>query len=668
MERLKLHSPDLAQVYISQIRKLFPACVTEATDGRGKIVLSVDFDQLRQEFSGHVTEGPEERYRLEWPGKREAMALSNAPVAKTLRPVRDESVDFDHTRNLFVEGDNLEALKLLQEIYLGGIKTIYIDPPYNTGSDLIYDDCFVEDPDDFLVRSNQKDNVGNRLVANTDSNGRFHSDWLSMMYPRLRLARNLLSDDGVIFISIANDEFSNLKKVCDETFGEKNFVECITWNKRVPKNDKGVGNIHDFVLVYAKDDNIRQDFFMRKEGLQEIAELVASLERRQVSLDDAERQVKLLYKKQGYDRGITLYNSLDADYRLWGKVNMSWPNANTFGPRYRVLHPKTGQPVLVPDRGWRWKHETFKEAALIRDGEYTDIQELRDGSVRCGRVWFAADQNQQPSSIRYLDEVDKFLLRSILSFKSDGGMEVEGLFGSKNYFSYPKPTRLLRTLLSSQEAKDGDIYLDFFAGASSTAHAVMQLNAEDGVERRFIMVQFPAAVDPNSDAGRAGYSNIAEISKERLRRAGVKVTEESQSGAELDTGFRVLKVDTSNMHDVYYSPDVVTQPDLLASVDNIKVDRSAEDLLFQVLVDWGVDLTLPIRQETVHDKTVFFVDGTALVACFEVGITEELVKELAIYEPLRVVFRDNGLVSDAVKMNVDQIFRQLSPNTDVKSI
>ena len=628
----------------------------------------MDFDQLRQELSDHIVEGPQERYRLDWPGKREALLLSNAPIAKTLRPAEAESVSFETTQNLFIEGDNLEALKLLQEMYLGHIKVIYIDPPYNTGSDLIYDDEFDEPTEDFLIKSNQRDESGNRLVSNAESNGRFHSDWLTMMYARLRLARNLLREDGAIFISIANDEFHNLRKICDEIFGEKNFVECITWNKRIPKNDKGVGNIHDFILVYVKNDDVRHEFFMRKDGLEDIDELIEALRRRRVPLGEAEEEVKKLYKKQGYDRGITLYDSLDNNYRLWGKINMSWPNANTFGPRYQVLHPKTQKPVKIPDRGWRWKEETFNGAAQRKDGKYANIEELHDGSFRCGRIWFTKDERQQPSSITYLEDVNKFLLRSILSFKSDGGIEVESLFGGKNYFSYPKPTSLMHSLLSAKSVHDGDIFLDFFAGSCSTAHAIMQLNAEDKTQRRFIMVQLPEEVAENTEAARAGFKTIADIGKERMRRAAERVKEEFSDADGLNFGFRVLKVDTSNMKDVFYRPDEVNQKDLLDTVDNVKEDRTAEDLLFQVLVDWGVDLTLPIRRENVLGKTVFFVDDNALVACFDMAVTEALVKELAGHEPLRAVFRDNGFVSDAVKVNVEQIFRQLSPTTEVKSI
>jgi len=668
MEKLKLHTPDLTDANIAKIAELFPNCVTEAANEDGKIVKAVDFDALRQELSKTIVEGPRERYHLNWPGKNEALLTANAPIAKTLRPVREESVNFDTTKNIFIEGDNLDALKLLQETYLNRIKYIYIDPPYNTGSDLIYDDDFAIDTRDYLVSSNQKTDDGAQLVANPESNGRFHSDWLSMMYSRLRLARNLLTSDGVIFMSIANQEFSNLKKICDEIFGEANFIECITWNKRIPKNDKGVGNIHDFILVYGKDSSVRHEFFMRKDGLEDIDELVSSLKSSRKPLSEAEAEIRKLYKKQGYDRGITLYNSFDRDYRLWGKINMSWPNANTFGPRYEVLHPKTNKPVKIPDRGWRWKESTFDEASGRVDGRYSNIEELHDGSFRCGRIWFSRNEDQQPSSITYLDEVHTFLLRSILSFKSDGGIEVEELFGGKNYFSYPKPTSLLRALLSAKKASDGDIVLDFFAGSCSTAHAIFQMNAEDQVKRHFIMVQLPEQTDPQSDAAKAGYRTIADVGKQRIRRSADAVRKQHVESDFCDFGFRVFKIDTSNMRDVYYRPDEVAKDDLLAQVDNIKDDRAAEDLLFQVLLDWGVDLALPITKQTIEGKTVFFVDGNALAACFDRGVSEDLVKAIAGHKPLRAVFRDNGFESDSVKINVEQIFKLLSPGTDVKTI
>lgn len=670
MQKLKMHTPDLIQNNVARIRELFPSCVTEAKDEQGNIKLAVDFDQLKQELSNQIVEGPQERYHLNWPGKREALLTANAPIAKTLRPARDESVDFNTTKNLFIEGDNLDALKLLQETYLGKVRMIYIDPPYNIGSDLIYKDCFASSLDSYLMQSNQQDESGNRLVANTETNGRFHSDWMSMIYSRVKLARNFLSDNGVLFVSIGNDEVASLRRICDEVFGEDNFVECITWNKRIPKNDKGIGNIHEYILIYSKDSSVKQEFVMRKDGLVDIYELVEKLKKAKEPLPQAEEEIKKLYKKQGYDRGITLYNSFDASYRLWGKINMSWPNATTFGPRYEVPHPKTAKPVAIPDRGWRWKKETFWEAANFKDGKYHDMQELHDGSFMCGRIWFAEDEKTQPSSITYLEEVNNFLLRSILSLKSDGGIEVENLFEGKNFFSYPKPTALLRVLLSSVDMQDDDVVMDFFAGSSTTAHAVMQVNAEDGRNRKFIMVQLPEDCAPDTEAFRAGYKTIADISKERIRRSAKNVLENvSHAAWKKDVGFRVLKTDTSNMADIYYAPDTVNQVDLLAAVDNIKSGRNhPEDLLFQVLIDWGVDLTLPIRKDEIQGKNVLFVDENALVACFDTGVTEDLVKDLAGRKPLRVVFRDNGFASDAVKINVDQIFKQLSPGTEVRSI
>ena len=667
MDKLKMHSPDLTQDNIAKIRELFPGCVTEAKSENGETKLAVNFDQLKQELSDSIVDGPQERYQLDWPGKREALLAANAPIAKTLRPCREESVNFDTTKNLFIEGDNLEALKLLQETYLGKVKMIYIDPPYNTGSDFIYEDDFSLSVDEYLIRSNQHDDELNRLIANTESNGRFHSDWISMIYPRLRLARNLLCDDGLIYISIANDEFANLKSICDEVFGEKSFIECITWNKRIPKNDKGIGNIHDFILVYAKNHMFRQELHMRKDGLSEIDDLLVSLRKRKVPLGEAEEEIKKLYKKQGYDRGITLYNSLDNDYQLWGKINMSWPSSSTAGPRYEVLHPATGRPVKMPDRGWRWKVETFNEASGRRNGVYENVEELHDGSYRCGRLWFSSDDEQQPSTITYLNEVSNFLLRSILSLKSDGGIEVSKLFDGSGYFSHPKPTELLKVLMSAKDCEDGDIVMDFFAGSCTTAHALMKINAEDNVQRNYIMVQLPEECAIESQAFSDGYKTIADIGKERIRRSADSIRK-SYPSTGIDCGFRVLKMDSSNMADVYYQPDEVNQGSLDLQTKNIKSDRSDEDLLFQVLLDWGVDLALPIRKETIQDKTIYFVDDNALVACFEEGVDEDLVKELAKHEPLRVVFLDAGFTSDAVKINVEQIFKQLSPATEVKAI
>jgi adenine-specific DNA-methyltransferase len=671
MKKLKMHSPNLTQDNVARIRDLFPSCVTEAKGEDGSMKLAVDFDQLRQELAESIVEGPQERYHLNWPGKREALLTANAPIAKTLRPCPKESVDFDTTKNLFIEGDNLDALKLLQETYLGKVKMIYIDPPYNTGSDLIYEDCFASDLDKYFLESNQKDKQGNRLTANSDSKGRFHSDWLTMIYSRLKLSRPLLRDDGFIFISIGNDEVSNLKKLCDEVFGEQNFIECISWNKRIPKNDKGIGNIHDFILIYAKDATIPHELVMRKDGLEDIYDMVEKLKKTKTTIVEAEKEIKKLYKKQGYDRGITLYNAFDENYRLWGKINMSWPNANTFGPRYEVPHPVTGNPVAIPDRGWRWKKETFWEAAKFKDGKYESVVKLHDGSLMCGRIWFAKNESTQPSSITYLDDVNTFLLRSILSLKSDGGIEVENIFEGKNYFSYPKPTSLLKILITSLKLSDGDVVLDYFAGSSTTAHAVMQANAEDGINRRFVMVQLAEPCNEDTEAYKAGFKSIADISKERIRRSGKLVAADStHSSWNKDVGFRALKIDTSNLADVYYAPDSFDKTKLDLFVDNIKTDRTPEDLLFQVMLDWGVDMSLPIAKQSIQGKDVFFVDGNALAACYDASgsIDEAFVKELAQQQPLRVVFRDAGYKNSAVKINVEQIFKLVSPATEVKCI
>lgn len=603
MDKLKMHSPDLSQANIEKIQSLFPNCVTEVKGENGEINLAVDFDLLKQELSDSIIEGPQERYQLNWPGKREALLTANAPIAKTLRPNLDKSSNFETTENIFIEGDNLEALKLLQETYLGKIKMIYIDPPYNTGSDLIYEDCFASDLDKYLLESNQLDVSGNKLSTNPESNGRFHSDWLNMIYSRLKLARNLLMDTGAIFISIGNDEVTNLKKVCDEIFGEKNFIESITWNKRIPKNDKGVGNIHEYILIYVKDASQNLEFTMRKDGLDDIYTLLAQLKKKNVPIQEAESQVKKLYKKNGYDRGITLYNSLDKDYKLWGKINMSWPNANTFGPDYTVLHPLTKKPVKMPDRGWRWKEDTFNEAAKLEDGEYKNIEILHDGSVLCHKIWFARDEGTQPSSVTYLDEVNTFLLRSILSTKSDGGIEVEKLFEGKSYFSYPKPTSLIKTFISSMNFQSNDIVMDFFAGSGTTADAVMQVNQEDGLNRKFIVVQVNEPISEKDTAFKVGYKYISELTRDRIVRAGQKITLDTKRI--VDTGFRYLKIDSSNMTDVFYSPDQANQADMFAQVQNIKEDRTDEDLLFQVLLDWGVGLTLPISKQQISSRDVF---------------------------------------------------------------
>lgn len=646
MDKLKMRSPRLAQENIAKICELFPGCVTEARDEvTGQLRLGVDFDQLRQELSDHIVEGPQERYRLDWPGKRESLLASNAPIVKTIRPTVDESLHFDSTRNLFFEGDNLEVLKLIQETYLGRIKMIYIDPPYNTGNDFIYLDDFSEDIDSFLLRSEQKDDEGNRLVANTTSTGRFHSDWLTMMYSRLRLARRLLSSDGALFVSIDDNEAHNLIRLGCEVFGEENFVAqlAVLVNPRGRHLDRFVAKTHESILVFVKD------------GLSQGA--IQGLE------------------KEG--RMVKDYNRHDENgpYRLLGLRNRNQAFNPTTRPKlYYPLYvkPETGEVSVIPTQEfnvevwpdapngiktcWTWgKDKSGSEANRL-------VAEPFGDEWRISRKDYLTNE---------CGETAKSLVKSLWTekeFTNDYGRKsVKDLFGSA-VMDFPKSPDLISRLVRIGTSKES-IVLDFFSGSGTTASAVMAVNAEDGGNRRFMMVQLPEEVAPSSEAYKADYRSIAELAKERIRRAGNKVLKgKYHTEWNRDVGFRVLKIDTSNMKDVFYRPDQQTQASLFDAVDNVKPDRTAEDLLFQVLVDWGVDLALPIRCDTVRGKTIFFVDDNALVACFDHGITEDLVKELAKYEPMRVVFRDTGFVSDALKINVEQVFRQLSPTTEVKAI
>jgi len=613
MEKLKMHSPNLTQGNIARIRDLFPGCVTEAKGEDGSLKLAVDFDQLRQELAESIVEGPQERYHLNWPGKREALLTANAPIAKTLRPCRDESVDFDTTKNLFIEGDNLDALKLLQETYLGKVKMIYIDPPYNTGNDFIYEDDFAESAGDYLKRSNQKDEEGNRLVANTVANGRFHSDWLSMLYPRLRLARTLLREDGLIFISIDNTELDNLKKICNEVFGEENFIETLIWHKKnsakgVPPSNMVV-NIHEYILCYSRNQN-----------------------------------AKLTGEKRTED---TFSNPDDDPRGPWRLSNIK-STVEKPASRFSIIDPKNGNSF---DNYWAFSKETLQKMI----GE--------------NRIIFPKGADGLPKQKEFLLEFGNpnMPVKSHLGlFHAQDASEkqIDSMMGAK-LFLYRKPVDLMKMVVA-QGAGRNDIVLDFFSGSASTADAVFRLNAEDGGNRRFIMVQLPELCAVDSEAFKAGYKTIADIGKERIRRAGKLVGEVSR----IDFGFRVLKVDTSNMSDVFYTPDMLDKTKFDLFVDNIKPDRTPEDLLFQVMLDWGIDLALPITKQSIQGKDVFFVDGNVLAACFDASgsIDEAFVKELAKHQPLRVVFRDAGYKNSAVKINVEQIFKLLSPATEVKCI
>ena len=625
MEKLKMHSPDVTQDNIAKLAELFPSCVTETRDEHGAIKPAIDFDQLRQELSTSVVDGPRERYHLNWPGKREALLAANAPIAKTLRPCREESVNFDTTQNLFIEGDNLDALKLLQETYLNKVKLIYIDPPYNTGNDFIYDDDFAEDGETYLERSNQVDTSGNRLVANSDSNGRFHSDWLSMMYSRLKLARNLMNENGVIVISIDDNEVSNLRKLCDEVFGETNFAAQIIWKKRsTPPNDKQIAAQHDYMLVYGKL----------------LSPASISLRPRSVE------QVGRYKNPDGHPKGPWAAGDLMSNVKGGRYVESLY---------FAIVNPRNGQEHYPSSNGnWRFNSATIK--SLIESNE----------------IYFGEDDCGRPKLKRFLKDVkDGITWTTLWDFaplNTEGSKEMDEIFQNPIVFESPKPVGLLLHVVQAGAGPD-DIVLDFFSGSATTAHAVMQLNAEDGGTRRYIMVQLPAACGEESEAYKAGLPTIAEIGKERIRRTGKKIKSANLiTSPDVDVGFRVLKIDTSNMKEVYYESDSIAQRDLFDQVDNIREDRIPEDLLFQVLLDWGVDLSLPIVQETVEGKSVFFVDGNALAACFDNGINEELVKKMAARKPLRAVFRDAGFSNDSVKINVEQLFKLVSPSTEVKTI
>jgi adenine-specific DNA-methyltransferase len=644
MTKLDLQTPDFVAENAARLAELFPNCVTETKQADGTLKRAIDFDLLRQELSHDIVEGPQERYRLDWPGKREALALANAPIRKTLRPCKEESVDFDNTQNLYIEGDNLDALKLLQETYLGRVKMIYIDPPYNTGNDFIYDDNFSISREEYEDLAQTRDEQGNAIFdeekwkQNSSTNGRFHSEWLSMMYPRLKLARNLLREDGVICISVDDNEQVNVRRLCDEIFGSTNFEGHIHWRRRHNQpNDptKMIGLVTEHIVVFSKNKDA-----LKKSGVGKIA----------LTGDFA---------------------NPDNDPRgPW--ASKPWKvGSDQSGSRYVIRHP-SGEEL---DDEWMGDENTYKQ--LVADNR---IVWPKRGSGTPRKKYFQSEREEEGQC------ATNWWPHDVFGHNQGANDEMTSLMGRKNIFSNPKPRELLNGLISISNAKQDAIILDFFSGSSTTAHAVMQLNAEDGGKRRHIMVQLPEPCDEKSEAFKAGYTTIAEIGKERIRRAGAKIRKDLESQLEgklpgseeydslkqrldqLDTGLRVLKIDSSNMADVYYQPDELTQSGLALQVDNLKPNRKPEDLLFQVLLDWGVDLALPITEETILKHRVFFVADNALTACFDTGLDEVFVKELSKRQPLRAVFRDSGYASDAAKVNFGQIFKALSPHTDLKTL
>ncbi|ALO66698.1 hypothetical protein AS189_09560 [Arthrobacter alpinus] len=624
MEKLRMTSPDLTDANIEKLAELFPGVFTEGLDADGNPKKSIDFDLLRQELSSQVVDGPQERYQLDWPGKRAAAFAANAPIAKTLRPVREESVDFNSTKNLFIEGDNLDALKLLQESYLGKVKLIYIDPPYNTGNDFVYNDDFAESNEEFLARSGQVNAIGAGLVANPDSNGRFHSDWLSMMYPRLKLARNLLVDDGIIAISIDDNEFANLRSLCDEVFGASAFLGALTWRRRPTPDSRNYSRIsvdHEYVLLYGRSSASQ----FKGRGIDESK-----------------------YKNPDNDPGgpwtsENLTGLASADRR---------PNLH-----YDLVNPATGLSYPPsPSRGWSKGKETMNR--LIAES----------------KILWPSSPAGRPREKKFLSELKSavtgfstWLPSDEIGYNYSATREVRDLLGGK-LFDFPKPVSLVRTICE-QVAGDADLVLDFFAGSGSTAHAVMSANAADGSARRFILVQLGEAVDSGSEAAKAGYETIVELARERVRRAGQAIVDEAGlTGASLDVGFRSLSVDTTNMSDVFRVPDETDQFALDLLEGSVKPGRSGEDLLFQVMLDWGLELTMLIAIEHIEGHEVFVVEDGALIACLEPTITPECIRSIAKREPLRAVFRDSGFASDDARINAEQIFREMSPSTDVKAI
>lgn len=643
-DKLKLHTPNLVEGNIEKIAALFPNVVTERIigykeevrpDGTHEPIMErvIDFDALRQELSDVVVEGPAERYAFTWPDKRKSVLAANAPIAKTLRPCREESVDFDTTENLYIEGDNLDVLKLMLETYLGRVKMIYIDPPYNTGNDFVYDDDFAESTDAYMERSGDYDDEGNRLVQNTESNGRFHTDWLNMMYPRLRLAKDLLSDDGVIFISIDDNEVAQLRKICDEIFGPANFEGHIHWRRRHNQpNDKTkmIGLVAEHVLVYAKSSN-----YLRSVGVGKI-DLTGE------------------------------FSNPDNDPRGdW--ASKPWKvGSDQSGSRYTIVTP-TG---IVLDEEWMGEETTFQE--LLADKR---IIFPRGGDGMLRKKYFRFEREEEGQCATNWWDSTRF-------GNNQGANDcVTKLFGEKNVFSNPKPVELLRGLIQIANVKSGDIVLDFFSGSATTAHAVLQTNSERQSKVLFILVQLPenleenyskasgktkaqikVAIDFLQSSGRAHV--ITEIGKERIRRAGAKIKADSPlTTQDLDVGFRVLKVASSNMRGVYYTPDAYEPQNLLDMAENIKADRTPEDLLFQVMLDLGVLLSSKIEETEIGGKKVFRVADGYLIACFDSAVTDETVKAIAQQQPYYAVFRDSGFSSDSTASNFEQIFATYSPST-----
>lgn len=637
MEHLNMQSMDKVAANVAKIRELFPNCVTERINNEGKLEHAIDFDMLKQELSDHVVDGLQERYQFTWPDKRKAILAANAPINKTLRPCREESVDFDNTENLYIEGDNLEVLKLLQETYLGKVKMIYIDPPYNTGNDFVYEDDFKQSADEYIDNSGQLDEEGNRLVANTESNGRFHTDWLNMMYPRLNLAKDLLSEDGVIAISIDENEVENLKRCCKEIYGESNYIATIIskMNPRGSQSSKDIAITHEYILVIAKSKEYQVN------GLELTEE-----QEKEYKYQDAMGCYRLLgLRKRG------------ADSRREDSPSMYFPiyydpdndNLSTIEKYSVIIYPKLSDGT---DGRWRWsksKVEREKNLLVVRAVKRGTEYEYDVFS----KDYLSENKRRKPMSIWDDKEINNEFATELLT----------DLFKEKKIFDYSKSLFLLKKLITVLSSADS-LVLDFFSGSATTAHAVMQLNAEDGGKRKFIMVQLQEECVENSEAYKAGYKNICEIGKERIRRAGKKIKEENPlTTQDLDIGFRVLKCDSSNMEDVYFTPKEYMDKQQSLFIDNIKKDRSDEDLLFDAMLKLDTPLSSKIEKISIAGKTVYNVAQGHLMACFDKNVTDEVITAIAKEMPSYFVMRDSSQADDSVAINFEQIFNTYSPQT-----
>lgn len=653
MDKLRMQTANKADDNFKKLAAMFPNAVTETINESGEVVRAIDKDVLMQEISCTVVDGNEERYQFTWPDKKKSVLLANAPINKTLRPCREESVDFDTTENLYIEGDNLEVLKLLQETYLGKIKMIYIDPPYNTGNDFVYEDDFAQSTDEYLANSGQFDEDGNRMVQNTESNGRFHTDWLNMIYPRLRIAKKLLAGNGVIFISIDDNEIENMKKLCDEVYGATSFVAQLVWEKKKKGSflSKSITNVKEYILVYCKNIDGFEGLIGEINDEEETYPCINAVNKRELRTIPAGIESKYRDKDFFMPKGSEISDT-----------TMSIVLHSDLVIKNGVLAEE-----LTLEGNWRYSQAAMKEYALKKELYITRDLYLRR-IVRETRYKTMKDllsRVGEDTEIAHTEMVDtKNLNSSGWGSNEDADEELRLIFGIQKLMDYPKPVRLLLKLLASYRGSDDYIVLDFFSGSATTAHATIKLNAQDGGKRKFIMVQLPELTDEKSPAYKAGYKTICEIGKERIRRAGAKIKEEAGLAAQnLDTGFRVLKCDTSNMKDVYYNPAEYEVNMFSRLEDNIKEDRTPEDLLFQVMLDLGVLLSSKIEETTIAGKKVFNVEDNYLIACFDSDVSEETIKAIAKQKPYYFVMRDSSMASDSVATNFDQIFATYSPET-----